>query len=297
MNKKIGYKGFNVDNEGRLYCNPDNKIMYYNVGDTFSISGELAMYKNGIHFCWNLNDVHAFYNILDEVICEIEILGDILNDSDMKKSCTNKIKILRILTKEQIVSMSNTGECNTGIINSGNWNSGNHNSGNWNSGNWNSGYCNSGNRNSGNWNSGDRNSGYGNSGYCNSGNRNSGYGNSGYGNSGSCDGNVFCTKSHKCYIFDEISGITLEDFYNSKYYRILTKYLFPLTEWIEYTKEEKANDKAKELIGGYLKTNSYKYAWGEVWKQMTDEEKNVIQTIPNFNADKFEQITGIRIRA
>ena len=174
--KKLkAYKGFNINDNGELYC----RDMKFKVGEIAEISGDLILCSNGIHFCWNINDVHEYYDLLDNVICEVEILGEILNGDDMKKSCTNKIKVLRALTKEQVLSISNSGKDNTGLVNSGYRNSGNWNSGDWNSGDRNSGYGNSGNGNSGNRNSGDRNSGYGNSGNRNSGNRNSGYWNSG----------------------------------------------------------------------------------------------------------------------
>ncbi len=313
---KKAYKGFDVTENNELIC--IDKI--YKVGKTSSVSGELQICKNGIHFCWNLNDVHDYYNIKEKVVCEIEVLGDVINANDMKKSCTDKIKVLRILTKEEIFKMSNSGvdntgvinsgDCNSGYCNSGDCNSGNHNSGNHNSGNHNSGNRNSGNRNSGSrnigycnsgdCNSGSRNIGYCNSGDCNSGNHNSGIRNSGDCNSGYCnsanfDGNVFCEKQHKTYIFDKLSDITLEEFYNSKWYNLLCIKNFNLTEWIYYTQEEKESDKSKELIGGYLKTNSYKDAWAGLWDQMTDKEKETIKEIPNFDSGIFERITGINV--
>ena len=314
--KKIGYKGFDTKNNGELYC----RDMRFAVGEIAEVKGGLAMCRNGIHFCWNINDVHEFYNIKEKVICEVEILGEILNDSDMKKSCTNKLKILRVLTKEQVLSISNSGKDNTGIINSGygnsgdrnsgNGNSGNGNSGNRNSGDGNSGYGNSGdrnsgdgnsgngnsgNRNSGDWNSGDRNSGYGNSGYRNSGDGNSGNRNSGYGNSGDFLYGVFCTVAPHIQMFNKDSNMTLKDFINSEYYNALTNGIFPLTEWVKYTEEEKANDKAKELIGGYLKTNTMKYAWGKWWESLSDVDKAIIKDIPNFDAELFREITGIEV--
>lgn len=34
--------------------------------------------------------------------------------------------------------------------------------------------------------------------------------------------------------------------------------------------------------------------YGE-WRRLTDRERDVIKNIPNFNKDKFKQITGIEI--
>jgi hypothetical protein len=259
MEKKIGYKGFNVDSNNVLDC----RGFKFEAGKDYKTSGKLEMCGNGFHFCWNLNDVHNFYNLGSSVICEVEILGDIENDSDMTKSCTNHIKIVRLLTKEEVLKISNTGRDNTGFINGGSCNSGNGNSGNWNSGNWNSGDWNSGNWNSGDWNGSDYNNGF------------------------------FNTKENEVYIFNRPSGMTAKEFKNSKYYNALTEYCPILTEWIYYTDEEKANDKAKELIGGCLKRHDYKEAHKTWWNKLSTKSKKTIQTIPNFEKATFEEITGI----
>ncbi len=219
----------------------------------------------------------------------------------------------------------NSGNCNSGNYNSGNRNSGNYNSGNYNSGNCNSGNynsgncnsrdsnsgnCNSGHRNSGNYNSGDFNSGNFNSGRYNSGNHNSGDYNSGYGNSGNCNsGNcnngdfnscdyssgLFCTQDPKVKIFDIETDMTMKEVMQTDWYRMLFKYSINLTKWIENTDEEKQSDKDKDLIGGYLKTYTYKEACKNWWDKYTDKEKAVIMSMPNFDKDKFKQITGIEV--
>ena len=293
---RIGYKGFNVKEDGTLYC----RDMTFKVGDMAEVKGPLVICKNGIHFCWNLNDVNDYYNLRDSVICEVEPLGEIVADIDGKKCCTNKLKIKRMLTKEEVLKISNTGNENTGYINSGDcnsgdWNSGNRNSGNRNSGDWNSGDWNSGDWNSGNRNSGDCNSGKWNSGDCNSGNWNSGNWNSGDWNSGNCNSGFFNENENKCYIFDKLSDMTVLQFRNSRFYEALNSVPFILTEWVEYTEEEKKADKAKALIGGYLKKYEYKEACKTWWDKLSDKNKKIIQEIPNFDAEKFYRITGIRI--
>ena len=195
---------------------------------------------------------------------------------------------------------SNSGYNNSGDWNSGDWNSGNWNSGDWNSGDWNSGYNNSGYNNSGDWNSGDWNSGDNNSGDRNSGDRNSGDWNSGDWNSGffnKCNGNngVFCTEDPTIKIFDKDTNMTLDEFINSKYNNALRSVKLELTKWIEYTEEEKKEDDKKRLIGGYLKEYSYKEACANWWDELTEENKEIIKSIPNFDADKFKEITGIKI--
>jgi len=105
----------------------------------------------------------------------------------------------------------------------------------------------------------------------------------------------FNENENKCFIFDKISDFTVREFINSKYYTALTSAPFVLTEWIEYSEEEKAADKSKALIGGYLKTYDYKEACANWWSKMTEKNKKLVQEIPNFDAEKFYKITGIRV--
>ena len=291
--KRIGYKGFDVNDKGELYC----RDMVFRVGEIAGVKGALEICKNGIHFCWNINDVNEHYTLRDHVICEVEPLGDIVASDDGKKCCTNLIKIVKMLTAEEVLRLSNSGRENTGYINSGNWNSGNWNSGDMNSGDMNSGDMNSGDMNSGDMNSGDRNSGDWNSGDRNSGDRNSGDWNSGDWNSGDMNSGFFNENENKCFIFDKISDFTVLEFINSKYYTALTSAPFVLTEWIEYSEEEKSADKSKALIGGYLKTYDYKEACAIWWSKMAEKDKKLVQKIPNFDAEKFYRITGIRVEA
>ena len=291
--KRIGYKGFDVNDKGELYC----RDMVFRVGEIVGVKGELEICKNGIHFCWNINDINEYYTLKDHVICEVEPLGDIVASDDGKKCCTNLIKIVKMLTAEEVLRLSNSGRENTGYINSGDMNSGNMNSGDMNSGDRNSGDMNSGNWNSGNWNSGDMNSGHMNSGNWNSGDLNSGNWNSGNWNSGHWNSGFFNENENKCFIFDKISDFTVREFINSKYYTALTSAPFVLTEWIEYSEEEKSADKSKALIGGYLKTYDYKEACAIWWSKMAEKDKKLVQKIPNFDAEKFYRITGIRVEA
>ena len=161
----------------------------YVVGETYELSGELVICKNGFHACEKLSDCFSYYSFdPSNKVAEVEFLGDVVG-VDGDKQATNKIKIVRELSWEEVLREANSGNRNSGNSNSGNSNSGDSNSGHWNSGNSNSGnsnsgHWNSGDSNSGHRNSGDSNSGHWNSGDSNSGNRNSGDSNSGHWNSG-----------------------------------------------------------------------------------------------------------------
>ena len=189
----------------------------------------------------------------------------------------------------------NSGDSNSGNRNSGNSNSGDGNSGDSNSGNRNSGYSNSGNRNSGNRNSGYSNSGDGNSGDSNSGNRNSGDGNSGIFNSCDYSSGVFCNKNPNIRIFNIETDMTMEEFLKTKYAEAIYSSQFNLTEWINYTNEEMEKDPDKKLIGGYLKEYSYKEACANWWAEMSEENKKIIKSMPNFDKEIFKDITGIEV--
>ena len=172
-----GYKVFNADWTCRGF--------QYVVGETFEEDVIPSCCNKGFHFCTKAADCFNYYQFdSNNKIAEIEAIGEIDTSPVDSKCCTNKIRIVKELSWNEVLEIVNTGKGCTGLRNSGDYNSGNWNSGNWNSGDWNSGDWNSGNRNSGNRNSGNNNKGNWNSGDSNSGNHNSGDWNSGRRNSG-----------------------------------------------------------------------------------------------------------------
>jgi hypothetical protein len=196
----------------------------------------------------------------------------------------------------------NSGDRNSGNCNSGDRNSGNFNSGDWNSGNFNSGDCNSGDRNSGNFNSGDWNSGNFNSGDCNSGDRNSGNFNSGDRNSGNfnsgdCNSGFFCTETQKPMFFDKKTDLSWE-----KALKLIPEFNLPVCcEWVrteDMTEQEKQQYPSHATTGGYLKSNPMplKESFPIAWAKLSVDEKKKWLCLPNFDADKFLQITGVDVR-
>ena len=313
---EVKIKGFDKDLKCRGYQVEVGKTYEIKLPDGYELTKEDLCSDKVFHYCDSLRKVHGYYSVKPEEnnrFCEIEVLG--MEVTDGNKCGSNEIKIIREIVGEELnvlkgLTNGNTGLFNSGNYNSGNCNSGNRNSGYFNSGNCNSGNCNSGHRNSGNYNSGDFNSGnfnsgrY-NSGYFNSGDYNSGYGNSGNCNSGNCNNGdfnscdyssgLFCTQDPKVKIFDIETDMTMKEVMQTDWYRMLFKYSINLTKWIENTDEEKQSDKDKDLIGGYLKTYTYKEACKNWWDKYTDKEKAVIMSMPNFDQDKFKQITGIEV--
>ena len=73
---------------------------------------------------------------------------------------------------------------------------------------------------------------------------------------------------------------------------------FDLTKWVtteDMTEQEKADNRNYEITGGYLKVYGYKEAFQASYNKATREEQLRIKTCPNFDAEKFYIISGIRI--
>lgn len=280
-------KGFDKD----LCC----RGMQFEVGKEYSTGvadADISLCTNTVfHFCDSLKKVHTHYSVMPKEnnrFCEIEVLGALVSDDT--KCGSNRIRIVREISGDELNIMLGLTDGNTGVFNSGSRNSGNWNSGRGNSGNWNSG-----NRNSGDWNSGSRNSGDWNSGRGNSGSRNSGNWNSGDWNSGNCNSGFFCTNSPKLRLFNKETDFTMEEFMKTEWYAVLTSGEFNLTKWRAYTDEEKAQDERKRFIGGELITIPYKEACANWWASLSEKDKAIIKTIPNFDANIFAEITGIDV--
>ena len=89
--------------------------------------------------------------------------------------------------------------------------------------------------------------------------------------------------------------MTFDEAAQTKWFILLNKYELELTRWIEYTEEEKKESVIRQCTGGYLKKYTYKEACANWWSKYTDDEKQIIMTMPNFDADIFKEITGIDV--
>ncbi len=298
-----GYKVFNPDFTSK------QANMKFEENKIFEVSLPIKICNWGLHFCLKASHCFSYYSFdPNNIVCEVEALGETQTHDQDSKVCTNKLKIIRKLSWQEVLMIANEGKENTGHSNSGDSNSGDRNSGDRNSGDSNSGNWNSGDRNSGDRNSGDRNSGDSNSGYRNSGDRNSGDSNSGNWNSGdrnSGDSNsgyrnsgAFCLDPNpKLILFDKLTDINIRDWENSEAVQTMNE-LLETTIWVYASsmndKEKEANPKY-ETTGGYLKTKTLKEAWADMWGNLSEKKKKVFTDLPNFDADKFFQITGIKI--
>lgn len=113
-----GYKVFNPD----WTC----KGFQYEVGKTYEEYVDLKCCERGFHFCERAADCFNYYSFDPEnKVAEVEAIGKVVTEGD--KSCTNKIRIVREITWEEVLRIVNTGKSCTGLRNSGNWNSGDRN--------------------------------------------------------------------------------------------------------------------------------------------------------------------------
>ena len=269
-----GYKVFNSDwtCHGKQYSCPG----------TFEEFVSPSVRNVGMHFCKNAADCFRYYDFdPNNHVAEVIAHGTVAEDE--YKCATNKLEIVREIPWAEVLEIVNTGKACTGRCNSGNRNSGNRNSGNWNSGN-----RNSGNRNSGDWNSGDWNSGD-----WNSGNRNSGDW-----NATSFSNGCFNTVSPKIYMFNKPTDWTFERWFNCRARRLLNDIDGCQLEYVylsDMTDEEKAAHPDAKTTGGYLKERTTADNARKWWAGLSADDRNVILSLPNFDAAIFKEITGVDV--
>ena len=236
-------------------------------------------------------------------------------ESGDTKCCTNKIQIVREISWQELLTIVNTGKgctglCNTGNCNTGNRNTGNRNTGNRNTGNRNTGNCNTGDCNTGDWNTGNCNTGDWNTGNCNTGDWNTGNCNTGDCNTGdwntgdwnlsSFNTGCFMTEEQKIMLFDKPTDWTYRDWINSDARYALTNIPKNVVEWVssyDMTDEEKEKYPTYETTGGYLKVLDESESAQIWWDGLTEGAKNIIKSLPNFDAEIFRKCTGIKVES
>ena len=298
-NKMVkGFKVFNLD----WTCTPGNNFKQYTCPGTFEEDVNVKVYSRGMHFCKNLVDCFKYQSFDPEnKVAEVIAHGEI--DERDNRCCTNKLEIVREIPWSEVLERVNQGKGCTGNRNTGNHNAGNCNTGNHNTGSCNAGNCNTGNHNTGScntsdWNTGNRNTGDWNAGNYNTGSCNTGDWNAGDWNYSSFNSGCFNTSEHKILMFDEPSDWTYRDWLNSKAYWILFGMPKDVTTWVyacDMTDEEKAAHPEHVTTGGYLKKLDERNVAQDYWNSLSENQKQVILSLPNFDKEKFYQCTGIRV--
>ena len=269
-----GFKVFNPDWTCRGFK--------YEVGKTYEENVIPSICAKGFHFCKNARDCFNYYSFnSNNKVAEVIAHGEIDEGDD--KCCTNKLEIVREIPWHELLTIVNMGNWNTGYCNTGN-----RNTGDCNTGYWNTGDCNTGNWNTGDWNTGN----------CNTGGWNQGDFCTGDMNISDHETGCFCTEEHTIRIFDVESDMTLRQWRDSDAYSLLARIEFKPNQFItssDMTDEEKIAHPEHETIGGYLKVCDTSKAFSTWWDSLTKNEKSIIKNIPNFNAEKFLQLTGIQV--
>ena len=254
-----GYKVFNKDWTCRGF--------QYTCPGIFEEKITPAVCDRGFHFCEKASDCFEYYSFNPEnKVAEVIALGEV--NSDGKKSCTNKIQIVREVAWDEVLRIVNEGKDCTGLCNTGDWNTGNRNTGNRNTGNRNTGDWNTGNWNTGDWNRSSFNTG------------------------------CFMTEEPKISMFNKPSEWTYQDWMQSDARYLLNQISKDVVEWVyseDMSDEEKAEHPTHETTGGYLKVLDESECGQLWWDGLTNHQKDIIMALPNFDADVFEQCTGIKV--
>ena len=78
-------------------------------------------------------------------------------------------------------------------------------------------------------------------------------------------------------------------------------FYFDLASFVSYdmaTEAERKEHKDEiETCGGLLKVLDYKEAWKKAWDSVNEEEHAKVKLLPNFDADIFFEITGIKVES
>lgn len=130
-------------------------------------------------------------------------------------------------------------------------------------------------------------------GRCNTGDYNTGDWNKSSFNTG-----CFNTEEQKIMLFNKPSDITYREWIDSDARDLLNQIPKDVVEWVDeedMTDEEKAAYPTYETIGGYLKTLDESESGQLWWNELSDCNKQIIKSIPNFDPDIFYECTGIKV--
>ena len=135
-------------------------------------------------------------------------------------------------------------------------------------------------------------------GRCNTGNRNTGDWNTGDWNKSSFNTGCFNTEEQKILLFNKPSEMTYREWLESDARHLLNQIPKDVVEWVyenSMTDDEKAAHPTYKTTGGYLKVLDESECGQIWWNGLPDYHKNIIKSIPNFDAEIFYLCTGIKV--
>ena len=104
------------------------------------------------------------------------------------------------------------------------------------------------------------------------------------------------TEEQNIMLFNKLSNMTYRQWLESDARWLLNQIPKNVVEWIyseDMTDEEKADHPTHETAGGYLKVLDESECGQIWWNSLSDHEKDVIKSLPNFDAEIFKECTGI----
>ena len=229
-------------------------------------------------------------------IFEAEVEGIVEDSSSspgaQKQVCCRKIRLLRELTGELSKDLSNCGEGNIGDFNTGRGNRGESNAGDFNIGSRNVGKLNVGDFNTGDSNCGidnvgDSNKGSANTGSGNIGHSNGGFFNVGSYNTGSC--NIGNKNSGSCNIGSSNAGSWNLGNGHSGFFNTLPEPIFM------FNKPAGGISASDIILPKWLRLSCplSKSSIRENFENADIGDIQSVLSLPNFDYEIFEQITGI----
>jgi hypothetical protein len=166
-------------------------------------------------------------------------------------------------TGDRSTGYNSTGDRSTGYNSTGNRSTGDRSTGDYSTGNCSTGNCSTGDYSTGDYSTGDYSTGH------------------------------FCTVDYMgLSMFNK--PCTLDQYRCDKPAWLY----FALTEWIplsSMTAQEKIVNPHYETTQGYLKVIPFKEAAQNAWNNATDKQKEATYKLPNFDADVFYELFGIRV--
>ena len=98
--------------------------------------------------------------------------------------------------------------------------------------------------------------------------------------------------------FNKPSTWSLEDWYRSEARSLMNQISKDVVEWIceeDMTDEEKAEYPTYKTTGGYLKVLDESECGQIWWDGLSENDRDIIRALPNFDREIFENVTGIKI--
>ena len=190
---------------------------------------------------------------------------------------------------------------NTGHKSTGDWSTGDRSTADRSTGHQSTGYGSTGDQSTGYGSTGDQSTGD-----RSTGDQSTGYGSTGYGSAGYRSTGNWSISSYSTGHFstEDYAGFgafnktcTPDEWANA--YRPDWLY-FHLTEWVSdsgMSDQEKEDNPSYKTTGGYLRVYGYQEAFQKSYNAANREEQLKIKELPNFDADVFFEISGIRIDA